>query len=123
MYLEFAHIKVECDHMALKFLMGIKNPRGRLARWQMDLLQQKMTIEYRRGLVNHVADFLSRYLWPEEDQTRAQVLINGQDNESDSEEFTGNKPDDLIWDGPPIRVYTRDYPDSEMLTIVNIRLE
>ncbi|KAM7299531.1 uncharacterized protein ISCGN_020097 [Ixodes scapularis] len=46
--------------MALSWHKGLQNPAGRLARWALSVQRYKYTIEYKRGVVNHVADALSR---------------------------------------------------------------
>ncbi len=59
-YIEYTHFTVETDHQALKWLMEMKDPRGRLARWIMKLQGYSFTIRYRPGKLNKVADALSR---------------------------------------------------------------
>ncbi|XP_040355462.1 uncharacterized protein LOC121045989 [Ixodes scapularis] len=60
MYLDGASFSIQTDHMALSWLKGLQNPAGRLARWALSLQRYKYTIEYKRGVANHVADALSR---------------------------------------------------------------
>lgn len=48
------------DHQALKWLMNLKEPSGRLARWILELQQYEFEIRYRKGALNKVADALSR---------------------------------------------------------------
>ncbi len=48
------------DHQALQSLMTIKEPQGRLARWQLALQDLNLEFKYRPGRKNEKADFLSR---------------------------------------------------------------
>ncbi|GMF16139.1 unnamed protein product [Phytophthora fragariaefolia] len=48
------------DHVALKWLMTVKEPVGRLHRWALTLQEYDFTFEYRPGKENQVADALSR---------------------------------------------------------------
>ncbi|KAK2577561.1 hypothetical protein KPH14_012908, partial [Odynerus spinipes] len=59
-YLEGMPFKVVTDHQALRWLHGLKNPVGRLARWAIYLLQHNMTVEHKRGTLNEAPDALSR---------------------------------------------------------------
>lgn len=59
-YLEGYHFVVETDHQSLKWLQSLKNPTGRLARWVMDLQQYSFDIKYKKGVLNKLADTLSR---------------------------------------------------------------
>lgn len=59
-YLEGYEFTVITDHIALKWLLKIENPKGRLARWIMQLQQYKFLVEYRKGNQNVVPDALSR---------------------------------------------------------------
>ncbi|KAK3751268.1 hypothetical protein QZH41_002432 [Actinostola sp. cb2023] len=59
-YLYGRHFVVHTDHSALKWLMKIKEPTGRLARWSLLLQQFDFTIEHRAGTSNGNADALSR---------------------------------------------------------------
>lgn len=82
---------VVTDHQPLKWLMTIKEPQPRVARWIMRLIEYSFTIEYRPGAKNANADGLSR--WPmgleeqedanqgENDLFAIQFFTNGMDNE------------------------------------------
>lgn len=59
-YTEGYHFVAITDHVALKWLLQLKEPSGRLARWVMELQQHDMEIQYRKGTLNRVADALSR---------------------------------------------------------------
>ena len=63
---EFRHFifgtkfKVVTDHNALRYLMNLKDPRGKLARWHFFLSQFDFDIEYREGKKHNNADYISR---------------------------------------------------------------
>ncbi len=59
-YLEGYHFKAITDHVALRWLMKLHEPSGRLARWVMELQQYDFEVKYRKGTLNRVADALSR---------------------------------------------------------------
>lgn len=59
-YLEGWKFSVITDHSCLRWLLTIKNPTGRLARWAMKLLVHDMEVIHRKGACHHVPDALSR---------------------------------------------------------------
>uniref|UniRef100_A0A0A9Z8Q1 RNA-directed DNA polymerase n=2 Tax=Lygus hesperus TaxID=30085 RepID=A0A0A9Z8Q1_LYGHE len=59
-YLEGSEFTVITDHSCLKWLLELKDPIGRLARWTLRLQPYKYKVEYRKGKLNSVADALSR---------------------------------------------------------------
>lgn len=59
-YLQGYHFVVITDHQSLKWLNSINSPSGRLARWIMELQQYDFEIRYRKGVLNKIADALSR---------------------------------------------------------------
>lgn len=59
-YLEGYHFTVVTDHQSLKWLHSMKSPSGRIARWAMYLQQFSFDIKYRKGVLNKIADALSR---------------------------------------------------------------
>ena len=52
---------VSTDHQPLKWLISLKNPSPRLARWVLRLRNFDFDIEYKAGLLNGNADALSRW--------------------------------------------------------------
>lgn len=59
-YLDGAKVVVRSDHQPLRWLLTLKSPTGRLARWALALQSFNLTIEYTPGRQNAVADALSR---------------------------------------------------------------
>lgn len=80
MYLYGQEFVVVTDHQPLKWLMTIKEPQPRVARWIVRLSEYQFTIEYRPGSVNGNADALSR--WPAD-----RVWVKDED---ENEEFEVN---------------------------------
>ncbi len=64
--LEFKHyligtrFKKVTDHCALQYLMTLKDPTGKLARWSIFLSQFDFEIVYRKGKIHANADYVSR---------------------------------------------------------------
>lgn len=59
-YVEGVPFTVVTDHAALKWLMSLKDPKGRLARWALRLQAYQMTIEHKAGKHMEMPDALSR---------------------------------------------------------------
>jgi len=59
-YLYGRHFTIYTDHNALKWLMILKEPTGRLACWSVLLQQYDFEIKHRSGTTNGNADALSR---------------------------------------------------------------
>ena len=59
-YLLGKKFTVITDHSALSWLMNIKDPNGRLARWSIYLQAYEFEIIHRKGLIHSNADTLSR---------------------------------------------------------------
>ncbi|KAG1461513.1 hypothetical protein G6F56_005713 [Rhizopus delemar] len=60
-YLYGSKFTIYTDHAALKSILGTKMPKGRLARWIMDLQEyQPYDVIHRKGSLNTDADALSR---------------------------------------------------------------
>ena len=59
-YLIDRSFTVITDHSALKGFLNDKRPKGRRARWLMEVQQYNFTIQHRPGKENKNADFLSK---------------------------------------------------------------
>lgn len=59
-YIEGGEIKLLTDHQPLKWLLTMKSPVGRLARWGLQIQHYNLKIDYVPGKTNAVADMLSR---------------------------------------------------------------
>ena len=59
-YLDGQRFTLETDHNHLRWIMNIKNPQGRLARWIRRLKAFDAEFVYRKGGCNEVADCVSR---------------------------------------------------------------
>lgn len=59
-YLDGMKFTIITDHIALKWLLTLDNPSGRLARWATQISQFNFDIEHRKGVLNIVPDCLSR---------------------------------------------------------------
>ena len=57
------HFTVVVDHQALKWLMSLCDPTGRLSRWPMTLQRYDFTIQYRPGKDHGNADALLRRVY------------------------------------------------------------
>ena len=59
-YLEGFRFTVVTGHSSLRWLRSLKDPTGRQARWALSLLEYDFEVQYRKGALNVVPDFLSR---------------------------------------------------------------
>ncbi|XP_050553710.1 uncharacterized protein LOC126911298 [Spodoptera frugiperda] len=66
-YIDGADVTVKSDHQPLRWLMSLKSPSGRLARWALSLQEYNLKIEYTPGKANVIADTLSRPVCATED--------------------------------------------------------
>ena len=63
-YLHGEHFTAVTDHLALKWLMSLKDPRERLARWVIEVQDYDFAVEHREGKQLVVPDALSRDAMP-----------------------------------------------------------
>lgn len=68
-YLEGSRFTIRTDHDALKWLMNLRDPRGRLARWALRLQEFDYEIQYKPGSSHALADGPSRLLTDGIDQS------------------------------------------------------
>lgn len=73
-YLEGSKFTTITDHQALRWLMNLEKPSGRLARWVLELQQHDFSVQYRKGSLNCIADALSRNPCKEDGPTTPTVL-------------------------------------------------
>lgn len=59
-YIEGQSIKIVSDHQPLRWLMSLKSPTGRLARWALQIQSYNLSIDHIPGKSNFIADLLSR---------------------------------------------------------------
>lgn len=62
-YLLGSRFTIVVDHQALRWLIQLKNPTGRLARWALNLQSYYFEIKYRPGKKNGNVDVLSRRVY------------------------------------------------------------
>ena len=67
-YLEGQKFTVRSDHDALRWLLTLTEPSGRLMRWRLRLSEFDFEIHYRLGRVHQVPDALSRQISPSTDK-------------------------------------------------------
>lgn len=80
-YLLGQKFTIVTDHSALSWLMNLKDPNGRLARWSIYLQAYEFEIIHRKGLIHANADTLSRpVLVITRAQSRANQKIDTQPN-------------------------------------------
>ncbi|GFY16201.1 retrovirus-related Pol polyprotein from transposon 297 [Trichonephila clavipes] len=64
-YVENQQIFLASDHQPLKWLLSIKSPSGRLARWALKIQSFNLKIDYTPGKANVVVGMLSRLSYTE----------------------------------------------------------
>lgn len=98
-YLEGYHFLAITDHVALRWLMKLQDPTGRLARWVMELQQHDFEVQYRKGALNQVADALSRIpVGTEEHESEVDIAVLEQNPTAGAEnELTLDKAEGSSW--------------------------
>ena len=96
-YLGMKPFEIVTDHSALKWLQTCKMPKGRRARWIMELQQYTFTIKHRPGKVNSNADALSRI--PEE-EIYCFMVERGYESDSENEAECSRKKQKVQEDEP-----------------------
>ena len=76
-FLYGTHFTVVTDHKALLWLINLKDPNGRLARWHLYLLPHQITFIHREGKKHTNVDALSRCLYSEVSIT--QISTDGEE--------------------------------------------
>ncbi|GFU87072.1 retrovirus-related Pol polyprotein from transposon 17.6 [Trichonephila clavipes] len=66
-YIEGTEITMASDHQPLKWLLNLKSPTGRLARWALEIQSFNLKVQYIPGKANVIADMLSRPVTQEEE--------------------------------------------------------
>lgn len=95
-YIDGSKVHVVTDHQPLKWLMSLKAPTGRLARWALQIQQFDLDISYAPGKTNVVADLLSRPILDEpmdpiEVSSAAVVLPTKTSNEIREDQLSDEK--------------------------------
>lgn len=72
-YLYGRHFDIFCDHRSLTWLFNVKDPGSKLVRWRLKLEEYDYTINYKPGIQNGQADYLSR-IKPDEIPTNVNPL-------------------------------------------------
>jgi hypothetical protein len=91
-YLGLKPFTIITDHSALKWLKTAKMPKGRRARWIMELQQYTFEVKHRPGKTNQNADALSRNPTGSDPEDTMQIYYL----EEDEIDFDPNNPEGII---------------------------
>lgn len=100
-YVEGYRFEVITDHASLVWLLSSKNPKGRLARWVVQLQQYNFGITHRRGKSNVVPDALSRIYFIGTPEWEGKKVVDPWYLElyKNVEDQPESNPDFVIFDG------------------------
>ena len=85
-YLYGTHFTIKSDHHSLCFLMSLRDPNSRLARWALRMSEYQFTIEYKSGKKHLNVDCLSRYPVEEPQDVEEMPLLLMQEQEQEQEQ-------------------------------------
>ena len=79
-------VEIRSDHRPLTWLLKVKTPSGRVARWQTLLSEYDFTVQYIPGRENIVADYLSRMRSQDTDMLEEEIegrvlVVTSEENE------------------------------------------
>ncbi|PIK53661.1 Retrovirus-related Pol polyprotein from transposon [Apostichopus japonicus] len=110
-YLRQTKFSVVVDHSALQWLLSMKEPSGKFARWIVFLQAYDFKVKYRPGRVHSNADALSRRVY----ETEPQISHVGQNSLSPTQ--TSNCPIDGAFDRNTLVRHQRE--DAKLIRMIN----